>query len=465
MLKKSRHSLAIGLAFITWSASSVAQVPVSRSLHVQTSSASTSSTATKAATPQASSPPVQAKQLRQLSLELQVGVVIDKAFPDLDNQLISRALENAAKSFQDRFGVTAPRFVVSSTMSVDRFLAKAPVESSERCRKNLQHRYRGTGLSEFSSRRDKAIQFLKRWPLKSLTVFVDAKNPEAKKNYGNLYEYLAKKYVNTVEQLKSARTSTGTPLVEPNKTARRSFAMWFCALSEQTDYDVIITNTFIMADIMTEPHPHAFMGRAKIGGIAGPNQHRKALGRSALLATTFGIDTHIDWLSELSGTPATEAERASILGDYLLAHEIAHAVFGIPDMFDHPSECLMTSRPDETYRQGLKLLQENIGACPRCRKWVKARAYLDKARAELVRDRPKTALRYLARASSRTPKHFHGGYKKRMSQISYLVSQAYQKLKRKKRAKRFAKRALQLDPKSTDAIKLWKVLTSTTGSP
>ena len=273
------------------------------------------------------------------------------------------------------------------------------------------------------------------------------------------------KYSQTVERLKNEKTFRGTPLVTPNTSKNRSFAAWYCALSQQASYDVVLTNTFIMADIMSEPHPHAFMGRAKVGGIAGPNEHRSALGRSALLATTFGIDTDIDWLSELSGTRASQEEREAMLGSYLLAHEVAHAVFGIPDMFDHPPECLMTSRPNETYRQGLALLAKNPGVCPRCRKWVKARAYLDKAREALKRNRPKTALRHLARASSRTPKHFHGGYKKRMSQISYLVSRAYQSLSKNKRAQRFAKRAMELDPKSVEAREQWRVLTSSVSSP
>jgi hypothetical protein len=448
-------SVVLGLAHL---AQAQDHVPVSRGF---SASATTTSTVTKPSHPKSKL----VRALSDLSLDLEVGVVIDPDFPPLDSDLINRALKSAAKSFQDRFGVTAPNFVVTSTLSVEEFIRSAPLTTSKRCKDLLAVRYRGGGPKEFEPHRARAIKFLKRWPLKSLSVFVDSEDSEAQKTYPALYEYLVQTYTRTVEKLRASRTSTGTALVDPAKSNRRSFAAWNCALSEQSKFDVVITNTFIMADLMTEPHPHAFLGKAKIGGIAGPNQSRTALGRSALLATTFGIDTHIEWLSELSGTPATEVERASILGDYLLAHEIAHAVFGIPDMFDHPPECLMTSRPNETYRQGLKLLTDNVGTCPKCRNWVKARSYLDKARNALQKRRPKTALRFLARASSRTPKHFHGGYKKRMSQISYLVSRSYQLLKRNKRAKRFAKRALDLDPKSFEAKNQWAVLTSTIARP
>jgi len=396
---------------------------------------------------------------------LEVGLVIDPDFPGLDGSLVQRSLQSAAQTFAERFNVTPPDFVVTSSLTVQAFLADAPYDSSKRCRSLLSARYRGTGSQEFKKHEKKAIEFLKRWPLKSLAVFLPEKEKAQLKNHAELYHQMISKYVQTIDRLKTLNTPKGTPLLEPKNSKSRSFAAWLCALSEQSKFDVVITNTFIMADVMSEPHPHAFFGKAKIGGIAGPNQNRHELSRSALLATTFGIDTTVDWLSELNGEPATESERAAILGDYLLAHEIAHAVFGIPDMFDHPPECLMTSRPNETYREGLELLEKHPGACSKCRKWVLARSYLDRAQVQLKRGRAKTALRLLARASKRTPKHFHGRYKKRMGEISLLVSKAYQQLKRTSRAKRFAKRALTLDPKSPAALLHWKVLTSTVVKP
>jgi hypothetical protein len=431
--------------------------PVSRGIQVHTASASPPKTAIKPKK-RISKPP------SQLNLQLEVGLVLDPDFPDLSEAVIGRALKSAAKTFAQRFNVTPPRFVVTSSLSVRSFLASASHDPSPHCRRLLSARYRGTGPQEFKQHRKAAIKFLKRWPLKSVLVFIPAKERSSVKNHTDLFERMLHKYVATIDRLKLLKTANGSSLVEPNTSTSRSFAAWLCALSAQSRFDVVITNSFIMADVMNEPHPHAFFGKAKIGGIAGQNQNRTALSRSALLATSFGIDTEVSWLSELGGVPATERERASILGDYLIAHEVAHAVFGIPDMFDHPSECLMTSRPNETYREGLRLLEKNPRACAKCKKWVLARSYLDRARNQLAKGRAKTALRLLARASKATPKHFHGRYKKRMAEISLLVSKAYIELNRAKRGKRFAKRALALDPKSPAAKLHWQVLTSTTAA-
>ena len=153
-----------------------------------------------------------------------------------------------------------------------------------------------------------------------------------------------------------------------------------CALKRQEDSDVVLTNTFILSDLLTEPHPHSVFGKAKIGGIAMPSPHRSALGGQVLLATTFGIDTKVAALSELGGKPATFDERAQILGAYLLAHEVAHAFFGIPDVFDHPLGCLMTSRPGATYRDGIEELEAHPTPCPRCQPYVQARKSLDRGR-------------------------------------------------------------------------------------
>lgn len=118
----------------------------------------------------------------------------------------------------------------------------------------------------------------------------------------------------------------------------------------------------------------------------------------------------------------------------------------------------MTSRPGTTYREGLRELDAHPGPCQKCRDWVEARASLDLGRNLHVQGDDKSALEMLAKASKQTPKHFHGGYKRRMSEISRQVALAYAGMGDLARAKRFAETAKQLDPRSAAARSLLQTL-------
>jgi tetratricopeptide (TPR) repeat protein len=387
-------------------------------------------------------------------LVLSVALVLDPEFPGIDAALVARALDEAAATYAERFAVAPPRFLVNGTFESAEFLAKYAQQDNPRCAVMFNARYTGGGELELLPHQEKATRFLERWTLEALLGFIDEKDRPRIKSHADVYKVYAERYLKTVAALRTLRTPKGTPLVSPDKSIARSMAAWNCALQEEGDFDVVITNAFILADILTDPQPASVFGKGKIGGLATANPKRGALGQQALLASTFAIDTPIASLSELNGHPASVDERAAILGSYLLAHEISHAVFGVPDVFDHPAGCLMTSRPGETYREGLKLLREHPGPCPACRPYVDARAALDDGRSRLFAGDIDGALLSLARAVKITPKQLHGGYKRRIGEISALVAQAYFDQGRQKQALSYAKKALALDPTSIDAQRM-----------
>ncbi|MBI4817282.1 MAG: hypothetical protein HY791_13550 [Deltaproteobacteria bacterium] len=384
-------------------------------------------------------------------LVLDVGIVEDPELPALQDAMVKEALARASTTFAEKFAVSPIDFQIVERSTVDVFHKRYLDITDPDCALLFAARYHGGGRSELDVRKEEAKRFFERWPLESLISFVPQESRATVKSYDDLYDFYASHYPDTVARIRAERTEKGSPLVDPAGSRRRSYVAWSCALRRQPKLDVIITNTFILADLLTEPHPHAALGRAKIGGIAGPNPARKALRGQALLASTFGIDTSIPMLSELDGKPATASERAALLGTYLLAHEIAHAVFGIPDVFDHPGPCLMTSRPGESYREGLETLEKNPGPCPKCRPWIHARQLLDRAKEQIGRGELKDALATLTVTSTSTPKQLHGGYKRRMSEVSLLVAKAYAGLGRPSRAKTFASSATSLDPSSDEA--------------
>jgi hypothetical protein len=397
-------------------------------------------------------------------IKLSVALVNDPDFPALEPELAKHALELAADEFSKRFDVPKPELVIVNEFSLAGFLGTYALPVDPRCKPLYDARYRGGGIDELARHKTAAKKFLERWPIESLRGFVDTDQQSKILDYEDVYEYYAKNYVKKIEAMKGLKTPAGNPLVEPAKTARRSFVAWTCALLRQKDYDVILTNTFILADLMTEPHPHAVFGKAKIGGIAARSPDRPTLGGQALLATTFGIDTKLPEFQELPGDPPSFDERAKILGIYLLAHEIAHAVFGIPDVFDHPFGCLMTSRPGATYRDGIAELEKHPAPCGKCRQWVEARSAFDKAQRLYDEGKFAAASNSTLRAAKLLPKQFHGGRKRRMSQVMVIASKAYHAQGKAKEAQSFAKAAVDLDPTSDDAQYVFRSVTPATAT-
>jgi hypothetical protein len=384
------------------------------------------------------------------TIELKVAVVRDPELPAIEPELIDAALLHANKQFPIRFGVEGPRFVIAGQMGLTQFLGKYSLPTDPACLPLYEARYRGGGAKELLRKKRQAIQFFQKWPLDSLIGFVAESERANVKTFEDIYAVYVDHYTRTVEAMRALKTDAGTPLVEPEKWDLRSFAAWTCALERQSDYDVVITNAFILADLMDEPHPHAVFGKAKVGGIATRSPSRSALGGQALLASTFGIDTKLAQFRELNGAP-TKEERAKILGAYLLAHELAHAMFGIPDVFDHPMGCLMTSRPGTTYRDGLIELEGHREACSRCKPYVEARTLGDKAKAALAEQKYARAHDLVAQALRKLPKQTHGSRKQRVADLLRVASRASRGLGRINQAKKYEELVSKLVPTSSTA--------------
>lgn len=384
-------------------------------------------------------------------LQLQVRVVEDPDFPPLEPKLIQAALKAAKREFALRFDAKPPRFVLLSRESAADYLKARIDPKAEGCAPLLKARYRGQSADELLPFQNKAMRFFRRWPLESLTGFLPGAAKTSTPTYSTVYAHYKRYYPARVEALKRLKTPKGSPLYQSKLTQGRSFVGWLCALKNEREADVVLTNSFILADLMSEPHPHAALGKAKVGGIAASNPYRAPLGRQVLLASTFGIDTPLSELSEVNGQPPSPDERAELLGTYLLAHELGHALFGLLDFFDHPESCLMTSRPGESYREGLAHLHAHPNACPRCQPWVKARKSLELGRSYLAQNAPDRALRELRHAIRKTPRQFHGSRRARLAEAAALSALAYDMKGDASTAQRYAKAALKLDPSQREA--------------
>lgn len=337
-------------------------------------------------------------------------------------------------------------------MSSRAFLDAYVRPEDPRCKVDFDARYAAEGPRRIRRHAKKARRFFRKWPLADLKKFLPKAEQAGLRTYEDLYEAYVDHYARTVARLQTLKTPAGTALVRPGASLDRSFVAWICALERQTDYDVVITNTFILSDLLTEPHPHAALARARVGGIAARSPARSTLGGQALLASTFGIDTALPGLAELTGPDgrprtATPEERARILGAFLLAHEVGHAMFGIPDNFDHPLGCLMATRPGATYLEGLVELDTHRAPCPRCRTYVQARADLEGGRAAVDRGDFSAGRARLKAALTNTPKAFHGSRRTRIAEIVVELSRAEAGLGRRGRARILAERAVDISPR------------------
>jgi len=69
-------------------------------------------------------------------------------------------------------------------------------------------------------------------------------------------------------------------------------------------------------------------------------------------------------------TPFKNSEhslRNKVIGAVLVAHELGHALYEIPDVYDHGDACLMNSSVHSlNNRQAYELMTEAMSHCPKC---------------------------------------------------------------------------------------------------
>ena len=213
-------------------------------------------------------------------------------------------------------------------------------------------------------------QFLRQWPLEELRDFF----PSSKvSTYGDVYRHVMATYHKKVRALGRLETKDGDPLLLPEQPPFQSYVEWLAAAHEQDKYDIILTNTLIVYDLLSCPYPHTVCKHAKVGGSSFTSPRRRAMGGRALMVNILEEYGNVKELNPRAGdTP--RALRNKILGGFYLAHEFGHAFYLIPDVYDHGGACLMNSAFDAMdARKGYELLTADMSACPKCRPWIDAK--------------------------------------------------------------------------------------------
>lgn len=376
--------------------------------------------------------------------QLSVLRVVDDDFAPLSDQDMRQMLDTATRMYRDKFGLDNVRFLDKGSLSIEAFFARYLEPQGEVYRTKDARRYRPGQVNDFASQRDSILRFLKNWDVPQLQSFFPENERAAYDTYDKLYDAITGQMRDKIAEI-GRLGSRGKPLLRPEKAAYRSFINWLVALENQGEYDVVITNTFILYDDMSQPSPHSIFSKAKVGGVSHRNEKRQALGGRVIMGSTFGMDTDIPFFMEQDGA-VSRARRNDVIGAYVIAHELGHALFKLPDHYDHGPECLMNNSKTLSYSAGYDLLVSHPGPCARCDTWLAARAAYWDGEYAFAHKNWRAALEAYARVPKLTPKNVDGNYAEYMAEVAYKMSLAAFSLNDRATAVRYAQTAAKLNP-------------------
>lgn len=303
------------------------------------------------------------------SVKLEVIRALDERLPTLSDRDMNQILNEAKRIVRMKLGSHIDfHFHDNGIISLDELFKDKSYRNTARYRKLNRDRYdleRGPDMPYLKEEKFKkrVIKFLKRWDLKDLTGFFP---DQTIINYDDVYNNLFRVYHQRVSHLKTLRTPNGNLLLKSPLPPYQSYVEWGSFLRYQDRYDIIFTNTLIMADLMSEPYPHSVLKHAKIGGGGFLCPKCTAFNGNTVMISTIEEHGNIKGLSDMDKNISRELKN-KVIGGFLLAHEIGHALYLLPDVYDHGDMCLMSSSLSNfDYVKGYNLLLSDPTACSKC---------------------------------------------------------------------------------------------------
>ncbi|OGR13134.1 MAG: hypothetical protein A2341_08535 [Deltaproteobacteria bacterium RIFOXYB12_FULL_58_9] len=387
-------------------------------------------------------------------LVLEVLLVNDPDFPEVTQQAADVILSNARFTLGDKLGFPNVDFRIKGTVTVADFIARNLPPGNE-CSLQFEP-LRALPGSRSASQVDPALvdQFLSRWSVESLAAFFPINQRENLTSYEAIRGRLLEEFDRKLDLIASYQLGDGKSLLDPSKLSQRSYVNWICAVRNQNEADFILTNEFILYDLASEPYAHSIFAKCKVGGASLLSPERRAIHRRALIASTFSMVTDLPFFQEDGVEWLTTSERFAVIGTFIVAHEMGHAVFKIPDFYDHPPECLMTTKFETGYVSGFRELKAHPGPCPKCQPYVDAKRHVFLAQNARAAGNLDEAISNLKMAIGKTPKHVDGSYPQYLADLSVQIAEAYAAKGDVKQARRWLKSAVRVVPKHAEAAAL-----------
>lgn len=392
------------------------------------------------------------------TLILDVLIANDGDFPAVTAQDAAVILEQAQTTLADKLGFTELAFrIVGHTNIEDFFTRSLAVDGS--CTKRLAPFQVGSAhRSAHEVPKDAVQRFLSRWSEDELRAFFPKVQQAGLATYDDIRDRLLTELDRKIALIRTFRLSNGKSLLAAEKTPVRSYVGWICAVEAQNEADLILTNTFALYDLGSEPFPHSVFQKCKVGGASLRSPHRQAMRGRAMMASTFSMITDLPFFRETDIETLTAHQRLQVIGAFIVAHELGHALFKLPDFYDHPAECLMTTKYETGYVTGFHTLAAHPGQCPACEPYVTARRHLFKADQNRRDKRYANAIDGLKKVIKTTPKHIDGSYPRYVVDLSVEIAELYAELDDHTMARRWLASALRLSPEHPRARRLKKRL-------
>jgi tetratricopeptide (TPR) repeat protein len=379
-------------------------------------------------------------------LRLDVLIVNDPDFPAVTEADARAILAEAKLTLADKLAFPELLFRVVGAMSVTDFLRRADVQES--ClAEYADYQVHPTGRQPREVDKSFVLLFLKRWDLEALRAFFPEPMRVGLTTYDDVYEALMTAFTEKLQLIASFSLPSGKSLLTPESMRQRSYVHWLCVMRNQDLADLVLTNAFILYDLGTEPYPHSIFQKNKVGGASVLSLRRTAIGERAMFASTFSMVTNLDFFREPGADTLTPAERLAVVGNFIVAHELGHALFKLPDFYDHPPQCLMTTKFETGYVSGYHDLKRFPGSCPKCQPWVDAKRHVFRAQAALRAGNREEAVKALKLAIAGTPKQIDGNYIRYIATLTVQIAELYAEMGDPRQARRWVRSALRVAPK------------------
>jgi|GEM_PF-2364169 len=387
--------------------------------------------------------------------ELQVVRVIDSDFEDISDNDLKQILATAKKMYQDKFGFSNVRFKDAGKVDIKKFFSLFLKPDGKIFQQKNKRRFLPGVKNDFLAHKKSILKFVKQWKLEELQSYFPENERSQYSSYEKIYDGLAKQMQEKIDFIGGIKQN-GESILAKSKIEYRSFLNWLTVLENQDKYDLVLTNTFILYDDISQPSPHGVFSKCKVGGVSHKNLKRDVLGGRVIMGSTFGMDTKIPFFAEKGKAKVNRQQRNEVTGAFVVAHELGHALFKLPDHYNHGPECLMNNNKAISYKEGYDLLIAHPGPCAKCQKWITARKAFWEAESYFEKQQWEQAIEKYVFVIKNTPKNVDGSRNRYMAHVSYMLSRAYDQIGDRKLALRGAELAHKLF-RWEEKYKSWKV--------
>jgi len=384
-------------------------------------------------------------------IKLKVVYLEDKRLPSITQKDIKEILEEAKNELQIKFGINYVNFDYSGIKPISIFFNKN-LNKNDKYYKNLSlTRYKlFSNEISYEGKKEEILKFLKQWKLWDIKKFFSEDVQKNLNNYEDVMKELYKIYFEKLKILENLKLSNGKFLIDRENNDFNSYINWVVAMNNQDEYDILFTNTIIVYDDILHPYPHAVLRYAKVGGSSFDSPKRMVFYGRAAMVNLFEMLTDIDYFKKDESEKNIDRSLWNkIIGSFILAHEIGHALFLIPDVYDHPKQCLMDSSYETmNYYEGYKILKQYPFSCLKCEVYINARENFFLAENFFKNNNYEEAINYYRLSAKMTPEKLDVDYNSYISDIYYKIGNCFFLLNDYNNARSYLEKSLNYNPEN-----------------